>query len=221
MVPRGGGTGYASAPSITFSAPTGSNPVTATGTSAGNATGSVAGVNVTLAGNGYTSAPTVTFTGGGFTTPASGTAVMTDNQRLATTTSGSGAGRRPVGGERGTVVREGPPWRRPGAAYVHVPFCAHHCGYCDFAVAAGQDHRIDEYLDALAAELATLGAPQRVRTIFLGGGTPTHLSPAQLERLLTTIAEWLPLGTPARFAQTPPLAPHRRRPVLSFARSRA
>jgi oxygen-independent coproporphyrinogen-3 oxidase len=87
-----------------------------------------------------------------------------------------------------------PPWLWPRAAYVHVPFCAYHCGYCDFAVAAGQDGRIDDYLDALSAELSTLGAPTPVCTLFLGGGTPTHLSPAQLERLLTSLARWLPLS---------------------------
>src|SRR6266849_9108204 len=85
-----------------------------------------------------------------------------------------------------------PPWLWPRAAYVHVPFCAHHCGYCDFAVAAGQDHLIDRYLDALAAEFATLGRPQPVQTLFLGGGTPTHLGPAQLERLLRAVLNWLP-----------------------------
>jgi oxygen-independent coproporphyrinogen-3 oxidase len=86
-----------------------------------------------------------------------------------------------------------PPWRWPRAAYIHVPFCAHHCGYCDFAIATGQDHRIDRYLDALDAELSTLGQPQSVRTLFLGGGTPTHLSATQLERLLSSILRWLPL----------------------------
>jgi oxygen-independent coproporphyrinogen-3 oxidase len=85
-----------------------------------------------------------------------------------------------------------PPWVWPRAAYVHVPFCAHHCGYCDFAVAAGQDHLIDQYLDALAAELATLAQPQPVRTLFLGGGTPTHLAPPQLARLLREVRRWLP-----------------------------
>jgi oxygen-independent coproporphyrinogen-3 oxidase len=91
-----------------------------------------------------------------------------------------------------TAGSDRPPWVWPRAAYVHVPFCAHHCGYCDFAVAAGQDDLIGPYLDALAAELATLGAPQPVDTIFLGGGTPTHLSAAQLDRLLTTVLRWLP-----------------------------
>jgi oxygen-independent coproporphyrinogen-3 oxidase len=93
-----------------------------------------------------------------------------------------------------------PPWLWPRAAYVHVPFCAHHCGYCDFAIAAGQDHFIELYLDALAAELAALGEAQPVRTLFLGGGTPTHLSPAQLERLISTILRWLPLAEDAEFS---------------------
>src|SRR4051812_15935788 len=85
-----------------------------------------------------------------------------------------------------------PAWLWPRAAYVHVPFCAHHCGYCDFAVATGKDHLIDLYVEALAAELSTLGAPQPVETLFLGGGTPTHLGAAQLERLLSAVAYWLP-----------------------------
>jgi oxygen-independent coproporphyrinogen-3 oxidase len=85
-----------------------------------------------------------------------------------------------------------PPWYWPRAAYLHVPFCAHHCGYCDFAVVAGQDEHADRYLDALAAELATLGRPQPVRTTFLGGGTPTHLMAGQLERLLRAVRHWLP-----------------------------
>ena len=88
-----------------------------------------------------------------------------------------------------------PPWIWPRAAYVHVPFCAHHCGYCDFAIAVGHDHLIDLYLDALDAEMATLTEPQPVRTIFIGGGTPTHLSAPQLARLLGSIRRWLPLDS--------------------------
>jgi oxygen-independent coproporphyrinogen-3 oxidase len=93
----------------------------------------------------------------------------------------------------GTAVSAEPPWLWPRAAYVHVPFCAHHCGYCDFAVVAGRDDRIDDYLGALAAELSTLEAPAPVQTVFLGGGTPTHLTPAQLGRLLADLVRWLPL----------------------------
>jgi oxygen-independent coproporphyrinogen-3 oxidase len=84
-----------------------------------------------------------------------------------------------------------PPWIWPRSAYIHIPFCAHHCGYCDFAVAVGHDDRIDDYLRALAAELSRLGEPQPVRTLFFGGGTPTYLSPQQLETLLTLVRTWL------------------------------
>jgi len=85
------------------------------------------------------------------------------------------------------------PWIWPRAAYVHVPFCAHHCGYCDFAVAVGQDDRIDDYRRALGAELSRLGEPKRVETLFLGGGTPTHLSARHLDDLLRAIRTWLML----------------------------
>lgn len=92
-----------------------------------------------------------------------------------------------------------PPWLWPRAAYIHIPFCAHHCSYCDFAVVTGQDHAIDAYLDALEAELATLAAPQPVATLFVGGGTPTYLSARQLERLLPALTRWLPLAADHEF----------------------
>jgi putative oxygen-independent coproporphyrinogen III oxidase len=96
--------------------------------------------------------------------------------------------------------RDEPSWIWPRAAYVHIPFCAHHCGYCDFAVVTGQDERIDQYVHALAAELATLGEPQPVETLFLGGGTPSYLSCRQLERLLATLRTWLPLAVEHEFS---------------------
>jgi oxygen-independent coproporphyrinogen-3 oxidase len=74
-----------------------------------------------------------------------------------------------------------------------VPFCAHHCGYCDFAVTAGQDQLMALYLEALGLELATLGEPHPMDTLFIGGGTPTYLALPLLERLLTEIRRWLPL----------------------------
>ena len=81
-------------------------------------------------------------------------------------------------------VRLEPRWRWPRAAYVHVPFCAHKCGYCDFASLAGVDHLADRYLAALEREIEmSLGEPQEVDTIFVGGGTPTRLDAGQLSRL--------------------------------------
>jgi oxygen-independent coproporphyrinogen-3 oxidase len=85
------------------------------------------------------------------------------------------------------------PWVWPRAAYVHIPFCAHKCGYCDFASLAGSDHLADRYLDALGREMAFLGEPQEIDTIFIGGGTPTRLDARQLERLLVMVRRWFPL----------------------------
>jgi oxygen-independent coproporphyrinogen-3 oxidase len=88
------------------------------------------------------------------------------------------------------------PWRVPRAAYIHVPFCAHKCGYCDFAALAGVDHLADRYLTALECEMATSlgGEPHEVDTIFVGGGTPTRLDVRQLAQLLAMIRTWFPLA---------------------------
>ncbi|HEV8687091.1 MAG TPA: radical SAM family heme chaperone HemW [Gaiellaceae bacterium] len=75
--------------------------------------------------------------------------------------------------------------------YVHVPFCAHRCGYCDFVTVVGREGQHDSYVDALLAELELergLLAP-RLETIFLGGGTPTFMAPRALERLLASLPD--------------------------------
>ncbi len=91
-------------------------------------------------------------------------------------------------------VTDAPPWVWPRAAYVHIPFCAHKCGYCDFASLAGADHLAERYLNALEREMAMMGEPQEVGTIFIGGGTPTRLDARQLERLLEAVRRWFPLA---------------------------
>lgn len=88
---------------------------------------------------------------------------------------------------------EGPHLSIPRAAYVHIPFCAHKCGYCDFASLAGSDHLADRYLDALGKEMDSLGAPHPVDTIFIGGGTPTRLDAGQLDRLLGMVRRSFPI----------------------------
>lgn len=80
----------------------------------------------------------------------------------------------------------------PRAAYIHVPFCAHRCGYCNFTLVAGRDDLIDRYLDAVEREMAVLESPREVDTLFLGGGTPTHLPPPALRRLLSAAKHWFP-----------------------------
>lgn len=77
--------------------------------------------------------------------------------------------------------------------YVHVPFCAHKCGYCDFASLAGADALADRYLSALEREIQALQGPHPVETIFIGGGTPTRLNASQLTRLLETVRDHFPL----------------------------
>jgi oxygen-independent coproporphyrinogen-3 oxidase len=88
----------------------------------------------------------------------------------------------------------------PTAAYIHVPFCAHRCGYCDFTVVAGKDHLVSDYLRALEAEISSLQRPRLVQTLFIGGGTPTHLDARQLGRLLELATTWFPLGHGGEFS---------------------
>jgi oxygen-independent coproporphyrinogen-3 oxidase len=64
----------------------------------------------------------------------------------------------------------------------------------------GQDDLRDRYVEAVTAELSRLGRPQPVDTLFLGGGTPSHLSAAQLERLLAALRHWLPLKADHEFS---------------------
>ena len=83
---------------------------------------------------------------------------------------------------------------RPRAAYIHVPFCRHRCGYCNFTLVAGRGDLVDAYLRAIEIELQQLGAPREVDTLYFGGGTPTHLSPEQLRQLATRVQHWHPLA---------------------------
>ena len=71
--------------------------------------------------------------------------------------------------------------------YVHLPFCAHRCGYCDFVTATGRDHLHGAYVDALLSELREEHDGSPVETIFLGGGTPTFTALPELLRLLQAL----------------------------------
>ncbi|NOY28986.1 MAG: radical SAM family heme chaperone HemW [Planctomycetes bacterium] len=83
---------------------------------------------------------------------------------------------------------------QPRSAYVHIPFCVHRCGYCNFAVVAGRDDLVEPFLSAIEIELRSLEVPQEVETLYFGGGTPTSLTPAQLERLCELVLRWHPLA---------------------------
>jgi oxygen-independent coproporphyrinogen III oxidase len=91
----------------------------------------------------------------------------------------------------------------PRHAYVHVPFCRHRCGYCDFTLVAGRDDLVDRYFAAVAIELERVpesmsdSACLEIDTLYLGGGTPSHLGPLGLRRLFDLLATRLRIAAGA------------------------
>jgi oxygen-independent coproporphyrinogen-3 oxidase len=75
--------------------------------------------------------------------------------------------------------------------YLHLPFCAHRCGYCDFVTVVGREGSHGVYVEALLRELELEGAllAPRLETIFVGGGTPTFTDAGALERLLAALPD--------------------------------
>ena len=73
--------------------------------------------------------------------------------------------------------------------YVHLPFCGHRCGYCDFVTAVGRHEQHAAYVDALLRELHEEHDGSSVETIFLGGGTPTFTALPELLRLLDALPD--------------------------------
>ena len=88
---------------------------------------------------------------------------------------------------------------RPAGLYLHVPFCASICPYCDFAVRTGNRERRQRFVDGLLAEIALhADSPRRYDTIYLGGGTPSLLDEQQLGRILESIGANLRLADDTR-----------------------
>ena len=90
----------------------------------------------------------------------------------------------------------------PLALYVHFPWCVRKCPYCDFNSHEWKGERFpeDDYLDALRADLEhalPLVWGRQVHTVFIGGGTPSLLSAAGLDRLLSDVRALLPLDADA------------------------
>lgn len=95
------------------------------------------------------------------------------------------------------VAGEGEPAGTAGL-YVHIPFCVHRCGYCDFVTYADKASRMDEYLGALGHEAARrAGEARELATVYLGGGTPSLLGPAGLARVFGTVVDRWPRGAGA------------------------
>ncbi len=77
------------------------------------------------------------------------------------------------------------------ALYIHIPFCVSKCVYCDFNSAVIKSQAVDEYLKAIEKELQSTTEKYFFTTVFIGGGTPTVLSEAQLSRLLNMITRYV------------------------------
>jgi oxygen-independent coproporphyrinogen-3 oxidase len=74
------------------------------------------------------------------------------------------------------------------AAYVHLPFCSAVCPYCDFAVVADADDRIGQYVNAVLTEIEMSPRWRPLDSVYFGGGTPSHVEPAQLRRILEALS---------------------------------
>ncbi len=71
--------------------------------------------------------------------------------------------------------------------YIHIPFCRRKCNYCSFVSYGGREADIPAYVDSLKQELALRGGGELIRSIYLGGGTPSLLSSARVDDILSTI----------------------------------
>ena len=83
--------------------------------------------------------------------------------------------------------------KKPTSSYIHIPFCTQICYYCDFAKVYIQNQPVDAYLTTLLAEFDAQDIAA-LKTIYIGGGTPTALTAAQLDTLLSGITRHLDLS---------------------------
>lgn len=91
----------------------------------------------------------------------------------------------------------------PEALYIHIPFCTHKCHYCDFTSYVLNGQPVDAYLDALEVEMERTIAERPtslIKTVFVGGGTPTVLTPPQMTRFLDSVRRWFPLADDVEFS---------------------
>lgn len=84
--------------------------------------------------------------------------------------------------------------KKPTSAYVHIPFCTQICYYCDFSKVFIKNQPVDSYLEHLLEEFQSYDI-QKLRTLYIGGGTPTALSAPQLEILLKGLTKNLDLSS--------------------------
>jgi oxygen-independent coproporphyrinogen-3 oxidase len=88
----------------------------------------------------------------------------------------------------------------PVGIYIHIPFCAHICPYCDFNTYSGQEELIPRYLDALKRDVALQAGGldgRSASTIFFGGGTPSLLAPGQVREMIGACRAAMPVAADA------------------------
>ncbi len=89
---------------------------------------------------------------------------------------------------------------KPAGIYIHIPFCRSRCSYCDFATGRYSAETAERYVSALVSEIGSwrvVDPPETVDTIYFGGGTPSLLSPGQLETLLNAVHRRFTVGANA------------------------
>src|SRR2546423_881269 len=80
----------------------------------------------------------------------------------------------------------------PAGIYIHIPFCRSRCSYCDFATGMYESELAARYVQAVATEITAgreVEHPGDVDTIYFGGGTPSLLTPAQIEQILKAVRD--------------------------------
>ena len=87
---------------------------------------------------------------------------------------------------------------KPSSAYVHIPFCTQICYYCDFSKVFIKNQPVDAYLEHLIQETRSYEIG-KLRTLYIGGGTPTALSAQQLAYLLTELPKVMDLSEVEEF----------------------
>lgn len=97
-------------------------------------------------------------------------------------------GREPQGSSLSTKTA-------PQAVYIHIPFCTNKCFYCDFNSYVLKDQPVMDYLRALDLEMELTvqeTPPGEIKSIFVGGGTPTVLKPDEMEFFLSSVRRHFP-----------------------------
>lgn len=73
------------------------------------------------------------------------------------------------------------------SVYIHIPFCNNICSYCDFCKMKYNKEWIDNYLDSLKCEIENYYKGEKIKTLYIGGGTPSSLSMIELNKLFSII----------------------------------